>query len=74
MFVVLAYIKITILMSSNHHYLMLTPDSLSNAGQILDREYVNKGQIKGMVTALSLEKISRVETFLWWSTASEGYG
>ena len=42
---------------------MLTPDSLSKVGQILEREYVNKGQVKGMVTALGLDKPARVTAF-----------
>ena len=39
-------------MPGNYHYLMLTPGSLSKAGQILEREYVNQSQVKSMVTAL----------------------
>lgn len=58
------YINVPILTSRYHHYLMLTPDSLSKVGHILKREDANRGQIKGIVTTLGLDEPTRVTLFL----------
>lgn len=50
-------------MAGNYHYLMLTLVSLSKAGQILEREEIDKGQVKSMVRALGLDKPARETTF-----------